>query len=40
MENDNTILATLKTKIIEVLSETTDTDLLDYVLKLLVVEAG
>lgn len=39
MENENAVLSTLRTKIIDVLSETTDADLLDYILKLLIIEA-
>lgn len=39
MENDDFILATLKNKIIELLSETADEDLLDYIYKLLVIES-
>ena len=39
MENDDFILATLKNKIIDLLSETADADLLDYIMKLLIVES-
>ena len=39
MENDDFILATLKNKIIDLISETADADLLDYIYKLLVVES-
>jgi len=39
MENDDFILTTLKNKIIELLSESADADLLDYIHKLLIVES-
>lgn len=39
MENDDFILETIKNKIINLLNETSDADLLDYILKLLIAES-
>lgn len=39
MENHSILLEALKNKINEALSETDDTDLLDYILKLLIAES-
>ena len=38
MENHDVLLAELKNKIVDVLNETADADLLDYILKLLIIE--
>ncbi len=38
MENHDVLLETLRNKIAEVLNEIVDADLLDYILKLLIIE--
>ena len=38
MENDDFNLEVLKSKIIEIISETADADLLDYIYELLIIE--
>lgn len=39
MENGDLVLSALKDKIIKILGETADADLLDYILKLLIAES-